>query len=83
MKHNHNNLFKRITSLCVSVIFIISVIIPPQSVHAQSMLNLPVPGAMITTTPGFTPPLIKGLKFYPEQPFRFDFIVPYYPANCN
>lgn len=42
---------------------------------AQIALSLPAPGVMIAPTPGFIPPMLKGLKIDPENPLRFDFIV--------
>ena len=43
--------------------------------HAQSVLDLPPAGAMITPSPEYHPILLKGLKVYPDKPFQFDFIV--------
>jgi len=47
----------------------------PSSGFAQTLLNLPIPGTMVKPTPGFIPTLVRGIKVYPENPFRFDFIV--------
>jgi len=51
------------------------IIFPSKMVHAQSALNLPVPGTMVTMSAGFAPPIIRGLTLYPDNPLRFDFIV--------
>ena len=40
-----------------------------------SILNLPVPGVMVKPTVGFNPTVLVGVKVYPDNPFRFDFIV--------
>ena len=48
-------------------------IIPPTL--AQEIFTLPAPGTMIVQTPVFAPAVIKGVKIYPEDPFRFDFIL--------
>jgi hypothetical protein len=37
--------------------------------------QLPEPGAMVALSPSFNPPLLKGLKIHPENPFHFDFIL--------
>ncbi|MFH0753732.1 MAG: hypothetical protein V2A70_04130 [Candidatus Omnitrophota bacterium] len=45
------------------------------SVYAQSVLTLPSPGVRISLSPRLTPPLLKGIKVYANDPFRFDFIL--------
>ena len=42
--------------------------------YAQE-LRLPAPGVMVRLSPAFMPPVLKGLKVHPEDPFRFDFIL--------
>ena len=42
---------------------------------AQSLLDLPSPGTLVSVTPGYIPLLLKGLKLYPDNPFQFDFIM--------
>ncbi|VAW14346.1 Single-stranded-DNA-specific exonuclease RecJ, partial [hydrothermal vent metagenome] len=39
------------------------------------VLNLPVPGTMVSVSPHFAPPIIRGLTVYPENPLRFGFII--------
>jgi len=48
---------------------------PLHSSHAQEYLTLPVPGIMVNLSPAFNPPVLKGIKVYPDNPFRFDFIL--------
>src|SRR6266581_3971989 len=36
---------------------------------------LPEPGALVHLSPEFNPPILKGLKVHPDNPFRFDFIL--------
>ena len=36
---------------------------------------LPVPGTMVNLSPAFHPQLLKGIKIYPKDPFRLDFIL--------
>ena len=38
-------------------------------------LRLPSPGVMVHLSPAFNPPLLKGIKVHPDNPFRFDFIL--------
>ena len=45
-----------------------------QPVYAQE-LSLPAPGARIALSPTFNPPVLKGIKVHPDDPFRFDFIL--------
>ena len=41
----------------------------------QELWQLPRPGTRIGLSPAFAPPLLKGIKIYPNNPFRFDFIL--------
>ncbi len=36
---------------------------------------LPAPGQMVALTPRFSPPLIRGLKIYKNNPFKFEFVL--------
>ncbi|MEI8012956.1 MAG: hypothetical protein WCI27_10865, partial [Candidatus Omnitrophota bacterium] len=44
-------------------------------VYAQGVLQLPAPGTRLALSPTFDPPLLKGIKVYRNDPFRFDFIL--------
>ena len=46
----------------------------PIPVYAQE-IRLPTPGVMVPLSPEFNPPILKGIKVHPENPFRFDFIL--------
>ncbi len=46
----------------------------PPPVNAQQ-INLPAPGVRVSLSPAFNPPVLKGLKVHPDNPFRFDFIL--------
>ena len=37
--------------------------------------RLPAPGVMVHLSPPFDPPILKGIKIHPDNPFRFDFIM--------
>src|SRR5580658_8460741 len=65
-------------AICLSVIaaFIVSsLMILPQELYAQTVLDLPAPGTMVSVSPSFEPALIKGLTVHKDNPFLFDFIV--------
>ncbi len=50
-------------------------------VYAQSAspagreVFLPTPGTRVSLSPVFNPPILKGIKVHPENPFRFEFIL--------
>ena len=37
--------------------------------------RLPAPGVRVNLSPEFNPPILKGIKVHPDNPFRFDFIL--------
>jgi len=37
--------------------------------------HLPVPGVMVHLSPPLDPPILKGIKVHPDNPFKFDFIL--------
>ena len=43
--------------------------------YAQGAIQLPAPGTRLALSPEFAPPLLKGIKVYRNDPFRFDFIL--------
>ncbi|MCA9409095.1 MAG: hypothetical protein KC733_10425 [Candidatus Omnitrophica bacterium] len=52
--------------------FISSGFIYPLETRAQT---LPTPGTMLAPTASFVPAVIKAVKVFPENPFKFDFII--------
>ncbi len=52
-------------------IFAQSVLFAP---GAQSM-NLPAPGMMVPLSSDFRPPIMKGIRIFPDNPLRFDFVI--------
>jgi len=58
----------------LAVIFVFSVILPPE-VHPQTLFSLPDSGQMIMPSETFFPTMLKGIKIFPDNPLRFDFIV--------
>jgi len=67
----------------LALTFVVSVVVPPRASYAQlappsgwmTGVGLPLPGAMVNLTSGFSPALIKGLEINPENPLQFNFIV--------
>jgi len=43
--------------------------------------QLPAPGTMVHLSPKFNPPILKGIKVHPENPFKFEFILDQGDAN--
>ena len=73
-QHNESNFSRRLWSGIVSFIFWATTIFPIP-VIAQNVANLPVPGTPVTFSPSFTPPLVRGITLYPDNPLKFDFII--------
>ncbi len=70
-------MIKRIQILVVLVSFFFNMGLPSVSFaqSSQTILNLPVPGTLLSTSPSFTPALIKGLKIDAKNALGFNFIV--------
>ncbi|MDO8674989.1 MAG: M28 family peptidase [Candidatus Omnitrophota bacterium] len=52
--------------------------LPPAYADVGAIINrpyMPAPGTRIGLSPAFNPPVLKGLKVHPDNPFRFDFIL--------
>jgi hypothetical protein len=65
---------KKVVSIFILVSFCATSIMGPNPVYAQE-LRLPVPGVLVPLSPEFNPPILKGIKVHPDNPFRFDFIL--------
>ena len=65
----------RVIALFVILTFSTSFIIMPSKACAQSMLNLPSPGVMVPLSAGIAPAVMVGIKLFPDNPFRFNFII--------
>jgi len=72
-KFNYKYWLRRSFSILLISAFLTAQICP--IANAQSVLNLPAPGTMISTTPSFIPPMVRGITIYPNNPFLFDFII--------
>ncbi|MDP8212215.1 MAG: methyltransferase domain-containing protein [Candidatus Zapsychrus exili] len=67
--HIKNRYFIKKISLFVLFFFCFGLIVPPRP-SAQ-----PIQAQIIATNSGVNPTLIKGLNVFPDNPFRFDFII--------
>ncbi len=47
----------------------------PIACSAEDEFRLPAPGVMVHLSPPLDPPILKGIKVHPDNPFRFDFIL--------
>ncbi len=65
-------MLRRLTTFIILVVFSVTTVIPPA--YAQPLV-LPQPGTMITLSPVFIPPILKGIKIFPNDPLKFDFIL--------
>jgi len=43
--------------------------------HAQMTADIPLPGAMVASSPVFEPVMMKGIRVYPKEPLKFDVLV--------
>ena len=43
--------------------------------NAQTVLNLPQPGTMVTISQSYNPVIVAGITLYPNNPLQIDFII--------
>ncbi len=67
------NYFNRAFILSIIGIFLTTTFLPP--VFAQSVLNLPQAGTMVKLSEAFQPSVLVGMKIFPDNPLKFDFIL--------
>jgi hypothetical protein len=74
-------------STLILVCFLFTSVIGPlptaRADGSTSQFHLPAPGVMVHLSPEFNPPILKGLKVHPDNPFRFDFILDKGDSNQN
>ncbi|MBF0510799.1 MAG: HAMP domain-containing histidine kinase [Candidatus Omnitrophica bacterium] len=62
--------------ICITVFIFLSLNINlPYPAFAQDVYYLPEPGTMVHVSQAFDSPVLKGIKVYPDNPLRFDFIM--------
>ncbi len=65
----------RSINLLIIFTFFFNLISPGNGFAQIQPLNLPQAGSMVGLSQAFAPALLKGVKVFPNNPFRFDFIV--------
>ena len=60
--------------ILILIAFLANAMGPLAVAQAQDFV-LPAPGVMVHLSPEFNPPILKGIKVHPDNPFRFDFIL--------
>ena len=68
---------RRIIAIIFLLSFILSSIFPVPG-YAQGLFPegvMPLPGKMVEVSAPFTPAIFKGMKVYPKEPLRFDFLL--------
>jgi hypothetical protein len=61
-------------SIFIIISFLLNTLGPIPLAQAQD-IRLPVPGVMVHLSPPENPPVLKGVTVYPDDPFKFDFIL--------
>jgi len=66
----------RITlTILILISFLINCVIGPVPIAQAQNYHLPVPGVIVHLSLPLDPPILKGIKIYLDNPFRFDFIL--------
>ncbi len=58
----------------ILIVFLVNLFGPMPLAQAHDF-RLPTPGVMVNLSPSFDPPILKGIKVHPDNPFRFEFIL--------
>ncbi len=65
----------RTVAFIQAAVFISSTFALPLKAYAQSVMELPAPGAMVSLSDAYVPVMLRAVKSHPDQPLVFDFIV--------
>ena len=64
------------TNIALGLIFaFLANTLGPVPLAQADEFRLPAPGVRVNLSPEFNPPILKGIKVHPDNPFRFDFIL--------
>jgi hypothetical protein len=66
--------FRPWQAFVILLAFLLNTFGPIPIAQAQDY-RLPAPGVMVHLSPPLEPAMLKGIKVYPDNPFRFDFIL--------
>lgn len=64
-------IWNKVIALLMAIIFATGTV---RTAYAQTV-SMPAPGTMVSLSASITPPLLKGVKFYADNPFQLDFII--------
>ncbi len=67
-------IFRKTICILIIVCFLATIVTPNQAL-AQGAFSLPAPGSMVGLSPQFTPAILRGIRVYPDNALKFDFIV--------
>ncbi|MCX5681512.1 MAG: hypothetical protein NT079_04455, partial [Candidatus Omnitrophica bacterium] len=70
MKHKNTLIYKTICLLVLASFFLTTIL--PRQAFAQTLAPV---SNLIPLSPAFTPTLVRGIRVYPDNPLKFDFIV--------
>ena len=73
--YHESSLFTRIARLYLALIFTVSSLLVPTASSAETILNLPPPGTLLSVSEAYVPAMIRGIIIHPENPLKFNFIV--------
>src|SRR6202167_2015572 len=59
----------------ILIAFLVNTFGPLPAIAQAEDFRLPVPGVMVHLSPPLDPPVLKGIKIHPDNPFLFDFIL--------
>ena len=65
----------RLLSLFMTLAFVFNIIFISSPSYAQNVPNLPAANVLTSLSPVYTPPLVRGLKIFADNPLAFDFII--------
>jgi len=67
-------ILRKASTFVVLLAFVVNFAISPSTGYA-GLLGLPSPGTMVPLSSGFIPTILRGIRIYPDNPLKFDFIV--------
>jgi len=66
---------KSTAAITAAVFFVNAFCFSVAAVYAQEPSSLQTPTAVLGLSSAYAPPLLKGVRIYPDQPFRLDFVL--------
>ena len=59
----------------VIIWIVLAHVLRPVILYAGEPILTPPGGQVVSLSPAFNPPVLKGIRVYPRNPLRFDFIL--------